>query len=282
MKTSRVYIKPTGSKIGAIVHNVDLNNKISPEEHNILQTALTDYQVIFFENQILETAQQKVATKIFGPLLPSETFFDHPDGDPEVEAVINDENSPPIGTAIWHSDLTWASEPPGGTSLYALKTPVGKGDTIWSSMTAVYDSLSDGMKTYLNDLTAVHSWDMGFGGREIIFKRGQEIYVNHKSSNPPVEHPVIRTHPLSGRKLIYVNSTFTSHIVGLPKLESEGILEFLFGLVTRPENQVRHRWQEGTLAVWDNTATQHSVVDDFYPEYRELRRVTFGGHGKPA
>ena len=122
MKNSRIYIKPTGSKIGAIVHNVDLNNKISPEEHNILQTALTDYQVIFFENQILETAQQKVATKIFGPLLPSETFFDHPDGDPEVEAVINDENSPPIGTAIWHSDLTWASEPPGGTSLYALKT----------------------------------------------------------------------------------------------------------------------------------------------------------------
>ena len=79
-----------------------------------------------------------------------------------------------------------------------------------------------------------------------------------------------------------MNSTFTSHIVGISKLESEGILKFLFGLVTRPENQVRHRWQEGTLAVWDNTATQHSVVDDFYPEYRELRRVTFGGHGKPT
>ena len=122
MENSRVSIEPTGSKIGAIVHNVDLNKEISPEEKTILQTALTEFQVIFFENQKLETAQQKVATKIFGPLLPSETFFDHPDGDPEVEAVINDENSPPIGTAIWHSDLTWASEPPGGTSLYALKT----------------------------------------------------------------------------------------------------------------------------------------------------------------
>ena len=118
---------------------------------------MTDYQVIFFENQILETAQQKVATEIFGPLLPSETFFDHPDGDPEVEAVKNDENSPSIGTAILHSDLTWACKPPGGTSPYALKAPVGKGNTIWSSMTAVYDSLSEGMKTYLNGLTAIHS-----------------------------------------------------------------------------------------------------------------------------
>jgi len=279
---SNLEIEPVSGRIGARVVGVDLSKEISTGDQDKLRAALDDYQVIFIPDQELSPAQQKEATKIFGPLLPSDTFFDHLDDDPEIEIVINDENTPPTGTAQWHADLTWAHEPPGGTSLYARKIPENKGDTMWVSMAAAYDSLSDRMKTYLEGLTAVHSWDLGLAGRRIIFGKGGDHYMNRMTNDPPSEPPLVRTHPRTGRKILYVNPTFTSHIVGLPKLESDGILEFLFGLAARPEFQVRHRWQVGTLAVWDNTATQHSAVDDFFPEYRELSRVTFGGHGIPA
>ena len=281
MKNSRCNVERFGARIGAVVTNIDLSADVSDDNKDILREALDQHQVIFIPGQDLTPARQKEATRIFGPLLPSETFFDHLDDDPEVEIVINDENTPPTGTAQWHADLTWAEEPPGGTSLYARKIPEGKGDTLWVSMTAAFDSLSDRMKNYLDGLKVVHSWDMGFAGRQIIFKRGGEHYVDRKTHNPPIALPLIRTHPRTGKKIINANPTFTSHIVDVPRLESEGILEFLYGLSARPEFQVRHRWAVGTLAVWDNSATQHSAVDDFFPAYRELTRVTFGGHGEP-
>ena len=276
-----LLIEPVNARIGARVTGVDLSDTISEVIKKKLCAALDKHQVIFFPNQELTPPQQKQATRIFGPLLPSETFFDHLDDDPEIEVVINDEKTPPTGTAQWHADLTWAKEPPGGTSLYARKIPENGGDTMWVSMGAAYDSLSDRMKNYLEGLKAIHSWDLGLNGRRIIFGRGGDHYNDRMTKNPPMEHPVIRTHPRTGRKTINVNQAFTSHIIGLSKLESTGILNFLFGLATRPEFQVRHRWQVGTLAVWDNTATQHSAVDDFFPAYRELSRVTFGGHGAP-
>ena len=267
--------------MGAVIHNVDLTAEISDGEKDGLRRALDDHQVIFFPEQNLTPDNQKEATRIFGPLLPSDTFFDHLDGDPEIEIVINDENTPPTGTAKWHADLTWAAEPPGGTSLYSRVIPKGRGDTVWTSMTAAYDSLSDKMKAYLEDLKVVHSWDMALFGRQGIFQRGGEHYIEHKTANPPIAQPLIRTHPRTGKKIINANSAFASHIVGIPQLESQGILNFLLALPARPEFQYRHKWRVGTLAVWDNSATQHAAVDDFFPEYRELTRVTFGGHGKP-
>jgi taurine dioxygenase len=282
MKNSRIEIEPSGARLGVEIHNINLTEDISDEEKETLRQALNDYEVIFFPDQNLDPNQQKEATRIFGPLLPSYTFFDHLDDDPEIEIVINDENNPPTGTALWHADLTWSKEPPGGTSLYARTIPKGgKGNTIWASMSSAYDSLSDRMKTYLEGLEAVHSWDLLLAGRQQLLERGGDKLVEHKTNNPPIAQPMVRTHPLSGKKILNVNPTFTHHIVGLSRLESDGILQFLFTLPARPENQVRHKWHEGTLAVWDNTATQHSAVDDFFPEYRELTRVTFGGHGKP-
>lgn len=282
MKTSTIGIEPAAARLGAIIRNVDLTNPLAEGDREVLRQALDDHQVIFFPDQNLDPGAQKQATRIFGPLLPSDTFFDHLDGDPEIEIVLNDEKTPPTGTAQWHSDLTWAREPPAGTSLYARAIPKGKGDTIWASMTAAYDALSDRMKAYLEGLDAVHSWDLGLGGRQLLFQRGKDYYVEHKAANPPIAQPLVRTHPRTGRKIVNANPTFTSHIVGIPRQESEGILTFLFGLSARPEFQLRHRWNVGTLAVWDNSATQHSAVDDFFPEYRELTRVTFGGHGEPS
>ncbi len=282
MKNSKIEVERVGANLGAVIHNVDLTMDISPTEKDVLCQALDEHQVIFFPDQSLTPAQQKDATKIFGPLLPSDTFFDHLDDDPELEILINDENTPPIGTSKWHADLTWAEEPPGGTSLYSRKLPGnGKGNTQWASMIAAYESLSERMKTYLDGLTVVHSWDMILAGRQGMLARGEDYFLKRKRENPPLEQPLIRTHPRTGKKVLNVNPTFTSHIVSLPRHESEGILDYLFSLPARPEFQYRHNWEVGTLAVWDNTATQHAAVDDFFPEYRELTRVTFGGHGKP-
>ena len=283
MKNSKIEVHTSGAALGAEIHNINLKDHLSDEAKKTLRKALDDHEVIFFPDQNLDPNQQKEATRIFGPLLPSYTFFDHLDDDPEIELVINDKDNPPTGTARWHADLTWAKEPPGGTSLYARKLPGdGTGNTIWASMSVAYDALSDRMKSYLEGLEAVHSWDLLLDGRTQFLARSGEAFLNHKSKNPPIPQPVIRTHPRTGKKILNVNPTFTNHIVGLPRLESQGILEFLFSLPARPENQVRHKWHEGTLAVWDNTATQHTAVDDFYPQYRELTRVTFGGHGVPA
>ncbi len=110
---------------------------------------------------------------------------------------------------------------------------------------------------------------------------GEEYFLKRKRENPPIEQPLIRTQPRTAKKVLNVNPTFTSYIVGLRRHESEGILNYLFTLPARPEFQYRHNWEVGMLAVWDNTATQHAAVDNFFPEYRELTRVTFGGHGKP-
>lgn len=282
MKNSRIEVKPSGARLGAEIHNIDLTGIISEEEKETLRQALDQYEVVFFPGQELTPHQQKEATLIFGPLLPSHTFFDHLDDDPEIEVVTNDETNPPTGTARWHADLTWSKEPPGGTSLYSRKLPKsGRGNTIWASMSSAYDGLSDRMKSYLEGLEAIHSWDLLLPGRTQFLARSGEAFLEHKRQNPPIPQPVIRSHPRTGKKILNVNPTFTHHILGLPRLESEGILAFLFSLPARPENQVRHQWQEGTLAVWDNTATQHAAVDDFFPEYRELTRVTFGGHGTP-
>lgn len=282
MKNSQIEIERVGARLGAIVRNVDLTFELDDAEKDTLRQALDDHQVIFFPNQNLTPGQQKEATRIFGALLPSETFFDHLDDDPEIEILINDENTPPVGTAQWHADLTWAREPPGGTSLYSRVIPKnGKGNTLWASMTAAYDALSDRMKAYLDGLSAVHTWDRNLAGRQAILRQGEKRFIEHKTGNPPIEQPLIRTHPRTGKKLINVNPTFTNHIVGIPRHESDGILRYLFELPGRAEFQYRHNWQVGTLAVWDNTATQHAAVDDFFPDYRELTRVTFGGHGEP-
>ena len=150
MKNSKIEVHTSGAALGAEIHNINLKGHMSDEAKKTLRQALDDHEVIFFPDQNLSPNQQKEATRIFGPLLPSYTFFDHLDDDPEIEVVINDKDNPPTGTARWHADLTWAKEPPGGTSLYARKLPRdGTGNTIWASMSVAYDALSDRMKSYL-------------------------------------------------------------------------------------------------------------------------------------
>ena len=139
LKNSKLEIQQVGAKLGAVIQNIDLTAELTEEEMKTLRRALDDHQVIFFPDQELNPTQQKDATKIFGPLMPSETFFDHLDDDPEIEILINDKNNPPVGTALWHADLTWAKEPPGGTSLYSRVIPKGgKGNTLWHTMDEMF------------------------------------------------------------------------------------------------------------------------------------------------
>jgi len=163
-----------------------------------------------------------------------------------------------------------------GTVLKAMIVPDKGGDTLWSSMTAAYDGLSQPMQRLLQDLTAVHDFSHGF--RESLAEPGgQERLGDAIAANPPVRHPVIRTHPESGKKVIFVNSLFTTHIEGLPPAESKALLDFLFQHVTTAEYTCRFHWQPHSIAIWDNRSTQHKPVNDYFPAHRQLLRITIDG-----
>ena len=175
----------------------------------------------------------------------------------------------------WHADITWREQPPLGTSLYAQVIPATGGDTLWASLTAAYDSLPPAFQAYLETLTAVHTWEIS-GWTEYLLRKdasGDELKAA-RAKYPPVEHPVVRVHPVTGKKILYVNSTFTSHIKGLSRSASDALLTQLFELARVPEFQARLRWAPGTLAVWDNRSTQHYAVGDFFPQHRKLHRIT--------
>jgi taurine dioxygenase len=160
--------------------------------------------------------------------------------------------------------------------LYAQVIPASGGDTLWASMTTAYAALPKDFQVYLETLSAMHTWEVT-GWTEYLLRQdasGEQLQAA-RTKYPPVTHPVVRMHPITGKKILYVNPTFTTHIHGLPRPQSDALLAQLFGLITAPEVQARWRWQPDTLAVWDNRSTQHYAVADFYPQHRKLHRITF-------
>ena len=163
-----------------------------------------------------------------------------------------------------------------GTVLKSVVTPPKGGDTLWASMTAAYDALSVPMQHFLSSLTAVHDFSWGFK-ESLAEPGGRERLADAVAAYPPVRHPVIRTHPESGRKVLFVNSLFTTHIEGLSAGESRAVLDFLFDHVRTPEFSVRFQWQPHSIAIWDNRSTQHKPVNDYFPAHRRMERITIDG-----
>ena len=194
------------------------------------------------------------------------------DGHPEVMIIHADENSKRVAGEQWHTDVSCAGEPPMGSILRLFTVPEVGGDTLFSSMYAAYDALSETMKTLLHGLTAIHDGAPYYRSVNETIGR-DEVHREF----PRSEHPVIRTHPVTGRKALYVNSMFTAHLVGLPKDESDAILGFLFRHVMRSDFHCRFRWTPIAVAVWDNRVTQHLAVWDYYPHVRSGYRVTIKG-----
>jgi taurine dioxygenase len=272
---TRFVAEPYTPTIGATIHGLDLSQPLDAATRAELRRALAEHEVIFFRDQQLTPAQQVEFTRLFGNVAEVKAFFPRLADQPEIEVVESTAERPKAANN-WHADITWRDNPPVGTSLYAQVIPASGGDTIWASLTRAYASLKPELQAYLETLTAVHSWEISGWTEYLLHKDaiGEQLR-EARAKYPPVEHPVVRVHPVTGKKILYVNPTFTSHIKGLPRAQSDALLTQLFDLAKVPEFQARLRWQAGTLAVWDNRSTQHYAVGDFFPAQRKLHRITF-------
>lgn len=260
--------------IGAELLNIDLKQNLDNQIKQKIYEALLVYKVIFFRNQNLTTEEHLNFAKNFGEL-EIHPFAPHKKGFPEVLNIThNEKNKGKENT--WHSDVTWRQKPSLGSILRMIEGPSVGGDTLFSDMCMAYEGLSEDIKERLNGAIAVHDFA---NFRKALIKGGkteQEIEAfNKKFPNP--EHPVIRTHPDTNKKVIYVNKAFTQYIKGWGEDESRSMLDFLYAQAAIPEYQCRFIWEKDSIAFWDNRSCQHYAVSDYWPNVRKVERVTVVG-----
>ncbi len=270
-----MIVEQVGKALGAELRGIDLGGEIDTALAQALRSLLNEHEVLFFRDQSIEPGDQKKLAEIFGPL-QTHPAYNTVAGIPEV-MILESTPDNPSKIEVWHSDMTFRQHPPSVTVLRGLSIPALGGDTLFASMTAAFQGLSTGMQSYLDGLSAVHDFSSGF--RESLSEPGgRERLADALAVNPPVRHPVVQTHPETGKKVLFVNALFTTHIEGLPSLESSEILRFLCNHSTLPEFTCRFSWQPNSLVIWDNRSTQHKPVNDFFPATRRLHRVVSEGH----
>ena len=262
--------EPLTPSIGALISGMSLN-KLSKDDVEQLYHALIKYQVIFFRNQELSPESHMNLAESLGEIDPGHPVYPHVEGYQSIVLLKNDANNKP-DTNDWHKDLTFKPNPPFASILHGIKVPNVGGDTLWASMSAAYDQLSEGWKNQLENLEAIH--DMGTF-RNDYYKEGGVDSVNSALKNVgSAVHKVIETHPVSGLKYLNVNQAFTRNIVNESQGPSDQILQFLFQHINKPEFQVRFHWEDNSVAIWDNRITQHYAICDYLPELRHMQRIT--------
>ncbi|MPW09013.1 taurine dioxygenase [Paraburkholderia sp. CNPSo 3155] len=266
-----IAVQPLTRHIGAQIDGIDLTRPLTGSQVAELRRALLAHQVIFFRNQPISLDQHLALGRHFGTLHVHPNT-PGPEGYPDILQIHADENTRRVAGDRWHSDVSCDDEPPMGSILHLHTLPSHGGDTLFSSAYAVYESLSPGFRSYLEGLSATHDGEPTYRQRNRL--RGID---DSGRRFPKASHPVVRTHPETGRKGIFVNENFTTHIDNVPAAESEGILRLLFERFASPEFQVRWRWEPHSIAFWDNRACQHLAVWDYYPEVRSGYRVTING-----
>jgi taurine dioxygenase len=274
LEIESLTLLPMTPTIGAEVEGVDLSRPLEARTIAALRKALLDWKVLFFRDQDITTEQHLAFARCFGEL-EVHPFAPQKLGYPEVLAITHDANSRGKENT-WHSDVTWRLEPSLGSILRALEIPPVGGDTLFADMYAAYEGLSDEVKAKVEGRVAVHDF-VNF--RRGMRKRGvpEEEIAAFDRQYPKAEHPVIRTHPETGRKAIYVNAGFTQHIVGMDKAESDALLAHLYAQAAIPEYQCRFRWSKNAIAFWDNRSSQHYAASDYFPAVRRMERVTIVG-----
>lgn len=268
-------IRPIAGSIGAEIHGIDASRELDVETVSALRKALLDHLVIFLPAQSLTPEQQLRFARRFGePMIYP--FVKGLDGLPEVTPILKKEEDRNNFGGIWHSDTVYQDEPPMGTMLYALELPPFGGDTLFANQYLAYDSLSDGMKALLAPLKAIN-----ISGKGRVQKTRTDM-MKHASAGLKGDelescHPVIRTHPETGRKALYVNVAHTVRFDDMTEEESAPILEFLFEHQIQPEFTCRFRWSEGAVAFWDNRAAMHYPINDYHGYRRLMHRITLAG-----
>ena len=269
LNTGTLDIRPMTPAVGAEILNIDLAAPDIPDRIGEIRAALLKHGVIFFRDQELTQEQHIAFARKFGDLeVHPATPKDQPN--PEVLRIAHGPKSRGQEN-YWHSDVTWREKPSLGSILLAREVPEVGGDTCFANMHLAYERLSDEMKRFCEGLTAVHDIARVFAKR--LGKTREELLETY----PEVEHPVIRTHPETGERVIYVNTAFTSHIKGLSAEESRNLLSQLYKTAMDSEIQCRFRWQKGSIAFWDNRVCQHLAVSDYFPAKRVMERVTIAG-----
>ncbi len=267
-------IRPIGSILGAEISGVCLG-QLSDDAFSTIRDALATHEVLVFREQRISVEEQIAFGARFGQLTVS-PFSPNADDQPELIVLDNHPGNPSPLTDIWHSDETFREEPPLTTILRARIVPEFGGDTMFASMSAAYEGLSDRMKTYLSGLTALH----GFGRfGEMLRQDDARRHLLHRVENalPMPHHPIVRVHPETGRKSLFVNPHFTLKIDDVPETESRALLDFLFSRALTPEYQLRVSWAPDTVVMWDNRSVQHYAPNDYQPHRRRMERITVKG-----
>ena len=276
MGRTNIEVQPVTPAIGAEITGVDLSQELGNQTYQEIHDALMAHQVLFFRDQEMDLDQHKAFGRRFGQLA-THPASPGPDGHPEIVVVHADADTNRNAGRIWqsthwHADVSCVDEPPMGSVLHLNTVPQVGGDTLFASMSAAYDALSDRMKIYLDGLTATHDGERVWRGRY-----SDQGIDDSGTVYPRAVHPVIRTHPITGRKGIFVNAVFTTHINEIPKDESDDILAFLYKHFTKSIFQIRFRWQPNSVAFWDNRCVQHQALWDYFPQSRSGYRVTIEG-----
>jgi taurine dioxygenase len=264
-----IAVRKLTPQIGAEITGIDLARPLGNQEFQEVHDALMENLVIFFRDQTITVEQHIAFGRRFGaPVIHPAAGFGVPEH-PEIRVIQADERSTRVNGEQWHSDLSCLDEPPMGSILYLKEVPPdGGGDTMFANMYAAYEALSPRMKVHVEGLTALH--DSGH-----VYTHPS--YARPDKSMPRAEHPVVRTHPVTGRKALYVNRGFTTRILGVPPAEGAALLEFLLRHLEAPEFQCRFAWRPNSIAFWDNRCAQHRAVWDYFPHRRYGHRVTIAG-----
>ncbi len=264
-------LTPVTPTIGAEVQGLDLTVPLTTQALDELQTAWQKHLVLFFRNQAFTLDQLRA----FGQQLGEPHI--HPaaagvEGYPELLAIHTDSSSKSYPGRLWHSDVSCDKKPPLGSILHLHQLPPSGGDTLFANMYAVYEALSEPMKQFLDPLTAIHSSQHSYQGYHQL-----SGHAGRENPYPEARHPVVRTHPDTGQKALFVNQNFTKRILELEEDEGQAILKFLFELIKESRFHCRFRWQPHSVAIWDNRCTQHLAMWDYYPHTRSGHRYTIAG-----
>ena len=273
-----IKVKPLGGAVGAEIYGIDLNETISEQQFWEVRKAFGQYSVIFFHDQKLTPEREIRFAERWGEININR-FFSSVGGYPKIALVVKEPDQKNNIGGSWHTDHSYDKEPALGSMLFAHEVPKSGGDTIFTSMYAAYDTLSEGLKNTLSTLRARHSSVHVFGSARAATGNDDTVgrIKNPEQATQESIHPVIISHPGTGRKALYVNPGFTLGFEGWSDEESKPLLDYLYAHATRPEFTCRFKWRAGSIAFWDNRATWHLAVNDYHGSRRLMHRITIEG-----
>ncbi len=275
--SASIDIQPVAGALGAEISGIDLSGDLSNAEFDAVHQAFLDHQVIFFRDQHdLQPDAHKAFASRFGSL-NVHPYVAGMESHPEILEIIKEPDEKLNFGGGWHSDMSFLEEPALGSILHAIEVPPYGGDTLFASQTAAYEALSPGMKAMLEDLTAIHSASREYSSKGASAQARQSMQAQQADDAPEYEHPVVRTHPETGRKGLYINPAFTLRFKDMTTRESRPLLEYLFAHSREERFTCRFRWSKGAVAFWDNRCCWHYALNDYQGFRRHMRRVTVNG-----